>query len=222
MTARERVDTVLSGGTVRPHASLVWSASPGHQSDIVTCELREIAHARSTHPDQLLLVEIYNPYGRAIRSGCDINAVLEESPSKGDAVLAQHVAEAEEDIREALANGADGIFYRLDGAYAGACTPMQYGGHFLELDRALLDGVPAGSVRLLHIMGETEIFLDFVADLPAEFVNWDQAHQTVSLATARALCKGKLALDHVDADLFFARSYDEIARLNKRAQKITH
>ncbi|MEQ1936371.1 MAG: hypothetical protein ABL962_21150, partial [Fimbriimonadaceae bacterium] len=64
-------------------------------------------------------------------------------------------------------------------------SPMQYGGHYLEQDRQLLDFATASCQVALVIEGGPETYLDFVSDLPAEVFMWDE----VSTGTSREVMK---------------------------------
>ena len=50
-------------------------------------------------------------------------------------------------------------------------TPMQYGGHFLEIDRRLLSSDALFNV--IFVQGPSEPYAVFVSDLPAQAFAWD-------------------------------------------------
>lgn len=207
---------VLTGQQLEERPSIVWSSSPGHYADVVTTARVELRHALKTHPDQLVLVEVTSPLGLALRRDIDLIGLLSSDPSFGEIKLEELKTEVSWAIVESLEEGAHGIFYRLDGAYPGVCTPMQYGGHFLEVDRELLSMAEGAQFNLVYIEGEGEIYFDFVADLPCNAFSWSSAHNEINIHQARTMTPAKIALDHEEADIFFARSYDEIERLISR------
>lgn len=217
MTCVERVLAAIRGEQVTPRPSIVWSASPGHHADIVLTDFPNLEETLATHPGQVVLCEVMSPMGRAILLDIDLNAQLQQNPAQGGKVLEDLVLATNTEIKNALDEGAHGIFYRLDGAYPAASTPMEYGGHYLEHDREILANAAAPVTNLLFVEGEGEIYLDFVADLPAELIGWNAGRATVNFHSAQPMCRGKIALDHPEADFFLATTYDEIERLQARA-----
>ncbi|MBX7132017.1 MAG: hypothetical protein K1X67_04985 [Fimbriimonadaceae bacterium] len=187
---------------------LVWSESPGHEADGVVVSLAGLADALRTHPDQLVLAEIVSPFGFAKRQGVDLNEVLRDDPARGEGMLSDFAAKVRDEVALALETGADGIFYRLDGAYPAASSPMEYGGHFLEIDRALLSEVRDARLNILFVEGGEETYFDCLTDLPAHVLAWDFAQTGIDVATMRAIRTGALAAPSDDADIRLLRSFD--------------
>jgi hypothetical protein len=140
--------------------------------------------------DQAWLVEILNPCGLALRDGIDLNSQLAESPEKGNATLDAYCEEAREAIERARSNDVDGILYRLHGATAKHCSPMQYGGYYLERDRDLLQSASSLPANCLFVVGAEETYLDFVSDLPAQVICWDEPATGFSLEQMREMRPG--------------------------------
>jgi hypothetical protein len=218
MRALERMMAALSGELLEERPSMVWSSSPGHRADVVTTASVELRHALKTHPDQLVLVEVHSPLGLAIRRDIDLVSMLQNDLEFGAAKLEELKTEVSWAIVSALEEGAHGVFYRLDGAHPRVCTPMQYGGHFLEIDRELLSLATEANFNLVYIEGEGEVYFDFVADLPCHAFSWSNAHNDINIHVAKTMTSARIALDHEEADIFFARSYDEIERLLSRTK----
>ena len=211
MTPHERVRTAITGGTLDRKPIIVWSQSPGHDADCVAVGYESLRHALDTHPNQLVLAQVYSPIGRATRTSVPLLRIFEDNPLEGDKLLSEIALEAGNVIDLALEMGAAGIFYRLDGAYQSLMTPMQYGGHFLEHDRALLERAKGAEFNLLQIEGEEPIYFDAVSDLPAHAVTWNRHLTGLDIETARAAWPKAIALDQIEADMIFVKSY-EMAR----------
>ncbi len=121
----------------------------------------------------MVLAEVSNPFGLALGKGIDLNKALKDDPSVGSVLLDGLVEEVRASIRMSLESGADGIFYRLHGASPRHCTPMQYGGHYLERDREILGEAQGAELNVLFIAGAEDLYIDFVSDLPAHVFAWD-------------------------------------------------
>ena len=63
-----------------------------------------------------VLVEVDNPFGRALQEGIDLNAEFEKGPEEGDAAFGEYVTETRQALARALESGADGVLYRVFGA----------------------------------------------------------------------------------------------------------
>jgi hypothetical protein len=69
---------------------------------------------------------------------------------------------------------------------------MQYGGHYLERDRELLQSA-ADTFTVLFIAGQEELYIDFVSDLPASVFAWDRDLTQVSASEVRTSRTGATA-----------------------------
>lgn len=116
------------------------------------------------------LVTVDAPLTRALRQSPPLTQTLQDDPDSGHAELAELIAETRQAILSAQESGADAILYRLHGASPEFCSPMEFGGFFLEEDRALLAEctVPA----ILWLEGGTDLYLESVTDLPAAALGW--------------------------------------------------
>lgn len=208
MDGQERLVLAARGGPVDRQPVLVWSESPGHEADGIVVSLAGLVDALRTHPDQLVLAEIVSPFGLAKRLGVDLNEVLRDDPAKGEAMLTHYASEVKEDIALALERGADGVFYRLDGAYPDASSPMEYGGHYLEIDRALLSEIGDARLNVLFVEGGEETYYDCLTDLPAHVFAWDMKQSGVSVETMRTMRPGAIAAPSQDADVLLLQSFD--------------
>lgn len=110
-----------------------------------------------------MLQTVLNPFGRALEEGLDLNAALSEDPVAGSAHLDRLCQMTESEC----ASARDGILYRLIGADSRHCTPMQYGGFYLERDREILSRAKLRGYLQIDVDGE-EPYLDFIVDLPCD------------------------------------------------------
>ena len=140
-------------------------------------------------PENMNLLEVTNPFGLGLERGIDLNSELRNNPNS------PIFDELVEDVRSriiAAQDRFDGILYRLHGADETHCSPMQYGGHYLEKDRELLNLAAEGYVVILVVAGKGA-YLDFVSDLPGDVFAWDVEATGVSDAQVRGMRPGSLA-----------------------------
>lgn len=163
--------------------------------------------------DESNLAQIPNPFGLAIQNGLDLNEQLARDPEAGSAVIDSLCQEVADLIDEALLEGADGIFYCLHGACAKWCTPMQYGGFFLERDRELLQRAGSAKLNVLFVVGDDEVYFDFVSDLPAAVFGWDSRTTGVSDAEIRAMWPGLTLSADPESSIELSAPKESIARL---------
>ncbi len=215
MTPKERLVACCRGGITDAKPVIVWSESPGHVADGICVSQQGLADALATHPDQAVLAEVLSPFGRALRTQGRFLQLMHDDPSEGAKRLDALADETKRDLDQCLESGADGIFYRLDGAYPSAATPMEYGGHFLEVDRGLMEGIQEARVNLLWIEGEVDPFLDFVSDIPAHLFGWNVRQSGIAVSAVRAMRLGALCAADPDADVFFTTSFEDAAQLRE-------
>jgi hypothetical protein len=201
LSPRELLIAAARGGPTERRPVIVWPG-PGEGSDavVVPASADTVLGARGGG-ERILLAETLNPYGLAFRRGIDLNALLRKDPAEGGALLGRLCAEVREAMLEALGAGADGVLYRLHGAHPLHCTPMQYGGHFLERDRELLEAVCDAPFNLVFVVGDEGVYLDFVSDLPAQALGWDALATGISASAVRAMRTGALAAADPEAEI---------------------
>jgi hypothetical protein len=179
MNGRERIQAILNGEHVSPKVSL------GDDATLVG------------EPGRFTLTLVHNPFGRAHQAGIDVLSQLKSDPEAGNQVLDQLVDEARAEIAAAT---TDGILYRLSGASPSECSPMEYGGYFLERDRELLQAAFDRCPTFLEIASGEEAYIDFVSDLPAHAFIWDSERTGASVDQLRSLRTGLLACQDPQAD----------------------
>ncbi|MCW5943610.1 MAG: hypothetical protein KIS66_15370 [Fimbriimonadaceae bacterium] len=196
MTSRERLTVALRGGEVdrRPVVSFAVGAADAYV--VSPGSLRSVVRRQ----DEAILAEVPNPFGLAKAEGVDLNAVLAADPAAGSALLDRYATRVKATIGDSFSRGADGLFYRLAGACPAESSPMQYGGHHLEIDRELLGGLEGAACNIVYVEGE-EPYLEFVSDLPAHALGWDVERSAAVPSEIRAMRGGALALASEDGDL---------------------
>ncbi|MDI9636778.1 hypothetical protein QPK87_39105 [Kamptonema cortianum] len=125
---------------------------------------------------------------------------------------------AKSHCQQALADGADGICYRLAGAEPAHSSPMEYGGLVLERDREVLESVAESRLNVVYVENEGEAYLDFLTDLPCHFLAWN-GEAPSTLDEVRALRGGAVADDSSQADAFCARTKIELENYSKLEAK---
>lgn len=167
MTVRERVLAAARGGEVDRKPVI----APYGGGDVLICDPENVTENRAE--GTVVLARIVNPFGMARNRGINLNIELKRDPAAGAALLDTLSQEVRDRIEIAVGNGADGIFLFLEGATPEFCSPMQYGGYYLERDRDLLTPLEGAFLNVLYVPGGDGVFLDFVSDLPATVFAWD-------------------------------------------------
>jgi hypothetical protein len=205
LTPAERLLEVVHGGKRAERPVIGWPVE--HPDSAIAVNGAERVQGR------LKLLEVVNPFGLALQRGIDLNQRLSEDPESGNRLLEELIAVVRSQIRTAEVSGADGILYRLHGANPKHCSPMQYGGFYLERDRELLETASWAPFNLLFVVGDEETYLDFVSDLPASAIGWDVARSGFSIAQMRELRAGPVCAAAPDADIELIPGIDDsIAR----------
>jgi len=194
MNGRERLVAAARGGALDRTPVLCGPGAVCVDADGVVVAVAEVVAALQRDAERAVLARVLSPLGRALRTDERIVAMLHENIVAGGERLRELVGEARAEMATALEAGADGVFYELDGAYPAMTTPMEYGGHFLEADRQLLDEVHGARFNVLYVCGEQEPYIDFVSDLPAHAFAWD-GRSGVGAEYVRTVRTGALACD---------------------------
>jgi uroporphyrinogen-III decarboxylase len=211
MTSRERLIAATRGGAADRQPVLALQAPEG-----VALDAYIVPDARAADMvgsgEIPVLADVTNPLGRALLQKIPLNDLLRERPAEGEATLHLLVEQTRAEAQQALEAGADGLFYRLEGANPSGSTPMQYGGFYLERDREILDEFREAQINVLYIEG-SDIYMDFVSDLPAHVLAWDTARAGVDLGTVKRMRSGALACAEAGAEILFAPLYEHLEGL---------
>jgi hypothetical protein len=206
MTHRERLVAAARGGETDRPAWFAWQpgASAKEALDFAhRCDPDAIVVSSAIRAEQCLadlgaegpavLVEVTNPFGEALEAGAELNREFAESPENGHSMLSAYAEGVRSSLDAALISGADGVLYRLVGASPEHCTPMQFGGQFLEAERELLLQIAAARFNLLFVEGGEGVYLDVVSDLPAHALAWDEAASRVPPTSVAKMRDGAIA-----------------------------
>lgn len=204
MTSRERLIAVGQGEEVDQKPVIIWPGESDQFADALVVPAWMVPQIQEVplSDGRLLLAEVVNPFGKARIRGIDLNEMIRIDPEIGGVELDEIVEETQHEMYEALSRGVDGILYRLHGARSKFCTPMEYGGHYLERDRELLEGISDARFNLLFIVGNEDVYLDFVSDLPAHAFGWDIQATGITVNQVRDLRSGPLAANDEQADVW--------------------
>lgn len=194
MTGRERMVAACRGGEL--------DRVPVIGQDALIVELSLVREALTSNEDSAILARIPSPLTRAKSEGNDLYTELESNPAYGEMQLAEYAVATRVDAADAIGQGADGICYVIDGAYPNYSTPMQYGGHFLELDREILSEFAQARLNMIYVAGADSPYLDFTSDLPGHLFAWDSSCG-VEPGEIKVMRDGALACDHPEADVRF-------------------
>jgi len=212
MTSRERITKAVAGEPVDRKPMIVWPHDEMY-SDAAIVPIGRLATAGSS--PRCVLAEVFSPFSCAISKNLDLNSLYKSDPDAAEKEFKSFVQHVEREIDIALNSKADGIFYRLQGAEPKFATPMEYGGHYLEVDRALLQHASTARMNVLCIEGGPEAYIDFVSDLPAQVFAWDLEQTGFSVSALRKMRTGALAAASPEADILFGGGYGLLQQLAK-------
>ncbi|MCH8273502.1 MAG: hypothetical protein IH851_01775 [Armatimonadetes bacterium] len=206
MNSRERLTAASRGGPVDHPPWFAWSPSASLQAvrsfaqrwapDAVVAANADDARALLAELGEdgpAVLAETSNPFALASEAGADLDAAFGRSPAEGEERLIPFVHTVGERIERAMEAGVDGVLYCLRGANPAESTPMSYSGFYLEHDRDLLEQAAAARFNVLFVEGGVGVYLDFVHDLPASALAWDEEASGVTPRDLRKLHSGALA-----------------------------
>jgi len=193
------------GGEVDQKPVIGWPVSDP-ASDAVVVDISQVAG--QIDGDRAVLVEVTNPF---FRVGSSLKELHRTEPAEAARRLDRAVEHVRAEIAAAMDVGADGILYRLHGASAAHSTPMEYGGHYLERDREILSEIGDARLNVLFLVGDEDLYFDFVSDLPAHVLAWDREATGLSLATVRELRTGALASSDPESEIMLSHSGVRIA-----------
>ncbi|MCZ7569762.1 MAG: hypothetical protein M5U01_14430 [Ardenticatenaceae bacterium] len=92
--------------------------------------------------------------------------------------------------RQALANGADGIFLATQHATYDLLSRAEYEQFGRPYDLAILEAARAGWLNLLHIHAHSHLMFDLLAQYPVAGINWHDRETWPSLSEGQRLFPG--------------------------------
>lgn len=210
MTSRERLVAAARGGETDQKPVISWSTESNPDSDaIITKDAANLAEL--VVGEKAVLFEISNPFGLAQQNRVDLNKLHSEDPEAGATKLEEYKQEILARGHAAIEAGADGIFYVLNGARGAYSSPMQYGGFYLECDREILSAFEEATLNVLYVVGNDDVYIDFVSDLPAHLFAWDAAASTFDSNYVRTLRKGAQASSDPESEVRLVTSVPSVA-----------
>lgn len=207
MTPRERLAAAANGEQTDRKPVVLTPGATDDRADAIVVPAASFAKSGG---EQAVLAQVLSPFARAIGKGTELLQLLQDDPAAGADALSELTAETRQEMKRALQQGADGIYYILDGAYPARTTPMQFGGFFLEVDRALLEEVEGKGFNIIFVKGDEDPYIDFVSDLPAQAFGWES--KSVTIEAVREMRQGPLAAAGPQADVLLLNSYDDAAQ----------
>ena len=213
MTPRELLAAVANGEPADRKPVVLTPGATDDRADAIVVPAASFAKGGGK---QAVLAQVLSPFARAISRGSELTQLLHDDPAAGGEVLAELTEETRAEMASALENGADGVYYELDGAYPTRTTPMQYGGFFLETDRKLLEEIETAGFNILFVKGDAEPYIDFVSDLPAQAFAWQA--ESVTIEAVREMRQGPLAAAHPQAEVLLLDKYDDPVRAGVEVQ----
>jgi hypothetical protein len=213
MNSREKVFAVLEGKAIEEKPVFIWPQEEMYSDFAVMPATNGITHVGRS---RVVLAEIESPFSRSTKRGMQLVQVLRTDPQHGETLLNSLISETKAEIETAIERNADGIFYWLRGAEPSFTTPMEYGGHFLEADREILQSANAALI-VLFVDGGAGTYLDFVSDLPASIFAWDCEQTGVDVNAVRRMRNGVLATNSAAADILFGHNYGVLRPWIKRS-----
>lgn len=186
----------LDGEEVFPRATI--SLGPCEQADGVCLPLDRMVAAEG----QARFAVVRGAFERAVAREYDLPTLLRSDPIAGEELLSRMIDEALTELEGAIEGEADGILYQLSGASSEWTTPLAYGGHFLEAERSVLASeIPLDRPLVIHVVGQEDLYLDLLADLPCSGLAWNSMASRLSMQEARHYFSCALVTDSPEGDI---------------------
>lgn len=214
MTGRERFIAVAEGQPADRIPVLYWPGPSDGRSDAVVLPADPaVVKSHDRTDNRAILVEILNPFGRCWARNIYLNDLFVADPAEAERLLATHADVVRKAISSTLDAGADGIIYRIHGATADHISRGEYAERYLDLDRQLLNVAVGAVANIIFVVGETNLYLDLLHDLPAQFFGWDNRTTGIPEAEGRYIRQGCVATFDGLSDLQLVTSSPSTARI---------
>lgn len=195
MTGRETLVAASRGQVMEDHASLTFDSSIQADGYLVTDTVGQMSRT----PDCAVLGIVQSLSARVLQSLEAMN-LIDGDPLDLEFKLDQITQEIRAEAEAHLAQ-ADGIVYFISGANPNSFSPMQYGGLFLERDRAILNEFSQARLNLVYVDDQLEPYLDFVSDLPGHLFAF-RSEACSDLKEIKQMRGGPIACNSEDADVY--------------------
>ena len=130
-------------------------------------------------------------------------------------MLSECIEASLSDIATAKVNGADGILFVVCGANEKRCSPMQYGGLYLERDREVLLEASKWAFVISFVVGAESTYLDIVSDLPSDVLGWSVEATNYSLAEMKFMRSGPTCTSDPNSEWTWNPKMSEIEAIAK-------
>ncbi len=169
------------------------NADAPHLAAQIAC-LRQIRHELG--PETPILQTVFSALSHAKHlAGDDVLLVhLRKFPEAVERGLRIITDSTKQFIQAAIEAGADGIFYAVQHAQAGLLARSEFEHFGRTSDLEVLDAATDLWCNMLHLHGN-DVYFEFVADYPAQIINWHDREAGPTLSAARrqwerVLCGG--------------------------------
>ncbi len=138
--------------------------------------------------DTPIIVTLFSPLAEALYAAADHErffAHVQEAPAVIHEALATIAENLRTQIRDALAAGADGVFFALQGCTTAMMPEALYREIGRPYDLIALQGAVNGWLNVLHVHGDRDLMFDQVLDYPVQVLSWSDRLAGPSLREAR-------------------------------------
>ncbi len=159
------------------------------------------ALVRKARPDDVILVTVFSPLATAIKFAGGHSQLIAHLKQDRAAVLRGLEVITENLVglaSEALARGADGIYFATNGQGEGLFSAEEYSALGRPFDLQVLDAAGAGWVNVLHMHGATDLHWEWTRDYPVAVFSWSDRRAGIPLADLAAKLPGKAVMGGID------------------------
>jgi len=167
--------------------ALIEPVAPDHgmfgQRLVAIRALREALGA-----DTPIILTIYNPVAEARRFAADPGTFsnhLNEHPAEVHRALGVIADNLRRQIAAAIAAGADGVYYALQGITKDGLGEAGYREFGRPYDFLALRGAQNGWLNVCHVHGDRDILMDLAIDYPVQVLSWSDRLTGLSLREVR-------------------------------------
>ncbi|HET7037604.1 MAG TPA: uroporphyrinogen decarboxylase family protein [Thermomicrobiaceae bacterium] len=137
-----------------------------------------------------IIMTIYNPLSEAMHFAQSRDLFLEHARQHpalvhlGLATIAENLRRL---MRECIDNGADGIFFALQGCTSEVMSQQEYQEFGRPYDLLALQGAIDGWLNVLHVHGNKDLYFQQSLDYPVQVLSWSDRTAGPSLREARTM-----------------------------------
>ncbi len=135
-----------------------------------------------------IVLTIYNPITEVRRFAADTETFtqhLREHPAAVHRALGVIAENLQRNIAAAIAAGADGVYYALQGITEDGLGEMGYREFGRPYDFVALRGAESGWLNISHVHGDHDLLMDLAIDYPVQVISWSDRLTGLSLRQMR-------------------------------------